>query len=693
MFGLEVLSMMGLATAANGAANKGGTAANIAQGGQFQSILSGLGIASGQAGTIVLQNAPTGAVSGQSVTVEDTGTKAGFNLVSIGNKEAAANVISNILAGMQATSGLSFSGDTKALQNQIAQIAGVEAATMNAAGQPILLGQEGNGERTILVGMIMQNGQTLADSPALLTQAIFNSGQAHNKGAQQLVEGDQATLIFMPVNLSQFTEAQQKAAKLSLANGLTENKGAEMSKGLPFMAMTMDGEAGEGQASLFQNLGTIIGFAPNDMSAQQATASAQTAVQMGKGIKPLSISNGNGNPAIVAVSVADMKATGDHPLMQGLPSISQVITQNAQAGQPQAGTDGGIPQNGIQNGQSAMATSSVEAPVADGDMDNTGLMGATQVAGSNKSPQNGMAGNNSVAAAKSKSNGKGNKTASAGIGASTATAQQASNAQQAGNNAGMQTVANKLTATEDKPHDENGQSLQAFEKLLEKNTLRHGNERMGLGTQHTANGLKAAGGFDAAGSGFGTSQAPQSNGVTPQMATASVVEAATGSQNASFHDVSVANQNGRAMGAHLASQVGLKIGHAVKAGTREFSIRMDPPELGKMDIKLSIDKAGKLKTIIHVENKETLAMLQKDSGVLERTLQDAGLKTDNNSLSFNLKQEGQSGEQAKWQERQGRAFGDDGFDDDLEDVVLSDEEITEAVLASMNLEQGLDIKI
>ena len=33
---------------------------------------------------------------------------------------------------------------------------------------------------------------------------------------------------------------------------------------------------------------------------------------------------------------------------------------------------------------------------------------------------------------------------------------------------------------------------------------------------------------------------------------------------------------------------------------------------------------------------ETLDLLQKDSRFLERALQDAGLKTDNNSLSFNM---------------------------------------------------------
>ena len=38
------------------------------------------------------------------------------------------------------------------------------------------------------------------------------------------------------------------------------------------------------------------------------------------------------------------------------------------------------------------------------------------------------------------------------------------------------------------------------------------------------------------------------------------------------------------------------------------------------------------------EKPETLAMLQKDSHFLEKTLQDAGLTTDKDSLSFDLKQ-------------------------------------------------------
>ena len=55
-----------------------------------------------------------------------------------------------------------------------------------------------------------------------------------------------------------------------------------------------------------------------------------------------------------------------------------------------------------------------------------------------------------------------------------------------------------------------------------------------------------------------------------------------------------------------------------------------------MEVKLEIAKDGRAKAMIIAERSETLDILQRDVRVLERALQDAGLKTDQNSLSFDL---------------------------------------------------------
>ncbi len=52
---------------------------------------------------------------------------------------------------------------------------------------------------------------------------------------------------------------------------------------------------------------------------------------------------------------------------------------------------------------------------------------------------------------------------------------------------------------------------------------------------------------------------------------------------------------------------------------------------------MEISPEGKLSAVIAVERPETLDLLQRDSRALEKSLADAGLKTDSNSLSFSLK--------------------------------------------------------
>jgi flagellar hook-length control protein FliK len=80
------------------------------------------------------------------------------------------------------------------------------------------------------------------------------------------------------------------------------------------------------------------------------------------------------------------------------------------------------------------------------------------------------------------------------------------------------------------------------------------------------------------------------------------------------------------------------------AGTKTFDIRMDPPELGRVDVHLSVDRDGKVQALLSAEHPQTLAILQRDSQNLERALKDAGLNLSNNSLNFSLKGEGRQGD-------------------------------------------------
>lgn len=75
------------------------------------------------------------------------------------------------------------------------------------------------------------------------------------------------------------------------------------------------------------------------------------------------------------------------------------------------------------------------------------------------------------------------------------------------------------------------------------------------------------------------------------------------------------------------------------AGKHRFEIRLDPPELGRIDVRLEIDRDGNVTSRLVVERAETLDMLRRDAPQLERALQQAGLKTADNALEFSLRQQ------------------------------------------------------
>jgi flagellar hook-length control protein FliK len=80
-----------------------------------------------------------------------------------------------------------------------------------------------------------------------------------------------------------------------------------------------------------------------------------------------------------------------------------------------------------------------------------------------------------------------------------------------------------------------------------------------------------------------------------------------------------------------------------QSGARQFDIRLDPPELGRVEVRLSIDAAGKASAHLTAEQPQTLDLLQKDASVLTRALRDAGLDVSQNNLNFSLRHQNQDG--------------------------------------------------
>jgi flagellar hook-length control protein FliK len=90
--------------------------------------------------------------------------------------------------------------------------------------------------------------------------------------------------------------------------------------------------------------------------------------------------------------------------------------------------------------------------------------------------------------------------------------------------------------------------------------------------------------------------------------------------------------------------IAVSIAAQAQPGAKQFNIRLDPPELGRVDVRLMVDSAGKAQAHLAVDKPQTLELLQRDSGTLARALKESGVQLNNNGLQFSLKgQDRQSG--------------------------------------------------
>ena len=83
--------------------------------------------------------------------------------------------------------------------------------------------------------------------------------------------------------------------------------------------------------------------------------------------------------------------------------------------------------------------------------------------------------------------------------------------------------------------------------------------------------------------------------------------------------------------------IALQISKHVAKGVSTFQIRLDPAEMGRIDVKLELAQDGRVTAHLTVEKAETLDLLQKDAKALEQALKDAGLDADSDTLNFSLK--------------------------------------------------------
>ncbi|WP_377840060.1 flagellar hook-length control protein FliK [Bosea sp. UC22_33] len=83
--------------------------------------------------------------------------------------------------------------------------------------------------------------------------------------------------------------------------------------------------------------------------------------------------------------------------------------------------------------------------------------------------------------------------------------------------------------------------------------------------------------------------------------------------------------------------VPIEIGLRAMSGARQFDIRLDPDELGRVDVNLSISDKGEVSAKLVVDRVETLHLLQRDARTLERAFEQAGLKPSDGGVDISLR--------------------------------------------------------
>jgi flagellar hook-length control protein FliK len=133
----------------------------------------------------------------------------------------------------------------------------------------------------------------------------------------------------------------------------------------------------------------------------------------------------------------------------------------------------------------------------------------------------------------------------------------------------------------------------------------------------------------------------------------------------------------------------VQIAATAQGGRSRFEIRLDPAELGRIDVRLDVDRHGQVTSHLVVEKPETLAMLRQDAPQLQRALEDAGLKTGNNGLQFSLRDQSSSGNQN----------GDNHSNRNTQHLIVGDtESLPSAVVgksygSATGSTRGLDIRV
>lgn len=137
-------------------------------------------------------------------------------------------------------------------------------------------------------------------------------------------------------------------------------------------------------------------------------------------------------------------------------------------------------------------------------------------------------------------------------------------------------------------------------------------------------------------------------------------------------------------------EVQYRIASAIHDGHSKIHIKLEPAELGRVDVRLDVNNVdNKVNLVITTDKPETLKILQEDSKSLEKALMDVGFKSESTSLSFNLR-----GNNEQWKQQQDfllNLSGNENAGTDEQDVSHMQAYMSGAYLSMSN--NALDIMV
>jgi flagellar hook-length control protein FliK len=214
-----------------------------------------------------------------------------------------------------------------------------------------------------------------------------------------------------------------------------------------------------------------------------------------------------------------------------------------------------------------------------------------------------------------------------------------------------QTKAGKVQQTEAKPVDAQAEPKDATDPGKAAVPPAAGEVKTSEATPASQPAAQQAGPADNAAPASGTQQAtapvspqailaagPQSL-TTPQAPLTELDAAAQATAHAQAEAAhkTLVGESGRATPLHV---VPVEIGARALAGNKRFDIRLDPAELGRIDVSLEISDKGEVSARLTVDRVETLHMLQRDARTLERAFEQAGLKPSEGGIDMSLRDSG-----------------------------------------------------